>query len=297
MILMGTGTSHGVPVIGCSCNVCRSSDEKDMRLRASAYIFEPFHAVIDVGPEFRIQALKYGVKKPDAVFLTHSHADHLHGIDDLRIFCHSVAPTSPLYDRNLEMKKTGIPVYSLKNTVDDIKMRFSYIFTPTREGGGKPKLDVFDIMERVKNEKLVFGAVDVNPVVIGHGSLDDMGLVFTETKDDGTQKSIAYLTDCNYISNDSLAFIREKAGVLEHLVIDGLRIRPHSTHFCFEQALEVADCLDARNVSLTHLTHDLSFRQVSEFTEAVLGKYPNLKKNKSLGGHFGPGFDGQVIEI
>ena len=91
MVLLGTGTSHGVPVIGCNCKVCRSEDPRDNRLRCSAYLQEPASILIDVGPEFRIQALRYKINRVDALLLTHAHADHLHGIDDLRIFSHSKA--------------------------------------------------------------------------------------------------------------------------------------------------------------------------------------------------------------
>ena len=136
MTLLGTGTSHGVPVIGCSCNTCTSKDPHDSRYRTSAFI-EPENLLIDTGPEFRLQALRKGIKKISAVFLTHSHSDHLNGLDDLRTFSHTDVPLSK---SSSETEGDGLPVYADSRTVGDIKRRFDYVFRPPKEGGGKPKL-------------------------------------------------------------------------------------------------------------------------------------------------------------
>ena len=141
MILTGTGTSHGIPVIGCSCNVCRSSDSRDNRLRCSAFLESPANILVDVGPEFRIQALKYKINKVDAVFITHSHADHLHGIDDLRVFSHTKA-LDPAHPDNKETEGEGLRIYTTTHAEHDIRHRFDYIFTPMKEGGGKPKIQI-----------------------------------------------------------------------------------------------------------------------------------------------------------
>lgn len=297
MILTGTGTSHGVPVIGCNCAVCTSKDPKDNRLRCSAWIFDPVSILIDVGPEFRIQALKYKITKPEAVFITHSHADHLHGIDDLRIFSHSTAPTSPVYNKEHELQIKGLPVYTNDNCAKDIAKRFDYIFTPTKEGGGKPKIEIRSTKEYAREFPLTFGNVQITPIPLMHGSLEDMGLLFTETCKNGSKKSIAYLTDCSFISDKSIELIKEKCGVLEHLVIDGLKPLPHSTHFSYEQALEAADRLDAKNTWLTHMTHNLSHKQLCEYINAVVPKFTTLKRNIEAGGSANPAYDGLILEI
>ncbi|MCR5080331.1 MAG: MBL fold metallo-hydrolase [Treponema sp.] len=297
MILTGTGTSHGIPVIGCNCAVCTSKDPKDNRLRCSAWIFDPVSILIDVGPEFRIQALKYKITKPQAVFITHSHADHLHGIDDLRIFSHSTPPTSPVYNKEHEAHIKGLRVYANDRCAKDIAKRFDYIFTPTKEGGGKPKIEIISTKEHEAEFPLSLKNIQVTPVPLMHGSLEDMGLLFTETKKDGTKKSIAYLTDCSFISDKSINLIKERCGVLEHLVIDGLKPTPHSTHFSYEQALEAADRLNAKNTYLTHMAHNLSHKQLSEYIDAVIPKFKNLKRNIEEGGSASPAYDGLILEI
>lgn len=148
--LTGTGTSHGIPVIGCECPVCRSSDPHDTRLRCSAYIQAGNTAlVIDTGPEFRMQALKYNIKHLDAVLITHSHADHLNGLDDLRIFSHTASPGKDNRTEHI------LPVYANGATLRDIQTRFSYVFAQTQQGGGKPLLNLFNADEYTKENPVV----------------------------------------------------------------------------------------------------------------------------------------------
>lgn len=236
MILMGTGTSHGVPVIGCDCAVCHSEDAKDNRLRCSAYITEPSRIVIDTSPEFRIQAIKFGIKKLDAVLVTHSHADHLHGLDDLRSFSHTQSSdASPDNPRAMETAGSGMSLYTNQQTYSDIKNRFDYIFKTVQIGGGKPKLNIEDCSGFVPGNPLRIGEIEVLPVPLKHGELDDAGwLLSQQSARDGKKHSIAYLTDCSYISPESLELVKNNAGELDHLVIDALRLKPHSTHFSFE---------------------------------------------------------------
>src|SRR5574344_2784764 len=191
MILMGTGTSHGIPVIGCGCKVCTSRDKKDKRFRCSAYItsgdsVSRTDIVIDTGPEFRMQALKYKIRRLDAVLLTHSHADHLHGLDDLRIFS-SVRPPkcSMTIACESHFKETKpLPIYANSNTIEDVHSRFSYIFTPPKEGGGKPKLDMEDCEKLTAENPLKIGTVQILPVPIMHGTLKDSGWLFTNVESD-----------------------------------------------------------------------------------------------------------------
>ena len=286
MILMGTGTSHGVPVIGCSCPVCMSSDARNVRTRCSAFICEPANIVIDTGPEFRIQALKYGIKSLDAVLITHSHADHLNGLDDIRVFSHteSVDPFPTKNTRATEGK--GKPVFANANTIIDIKKRFDYIFTPVKEGGGKPKLDLIDCDMYGAANPICIKGVEIIPVSLLHGTLKDSGWLLTETSTDGSRHSIAYLTDCSSVPEESVSLVKENAGILEHLVIDGLRVKPHSTHFSFEQAIAAAKKLNPVQTWLTHLTHDMSHEDVARYVKEIAGDAINVA----------PAYDGLVLE-
>ena len=291
MILTGTGTSHGIPVIGCGCNVCRSSDPRDNRLRCSAFLESPVNILVDVGPEFRIQALKYKINKLDAVFITHSHADHLHGIDDLRVFSHTKA-LDPAHPDNKETEGGGLKIYTTTHAEHDIRHRFDYIFTPMKEGGGKPKIQIMSAENISEKNPLFINGIEILPVMLKHGHLDDLGLLFSEEGKDGKKHSIAYLTDCSFVPENSIELVKNNSGILEHLVIDGLRLEPHSTHFSFEQALEVAQKMNPRNVYLTHITHNMSHVQIEDYVKSILWKFPLLKKNAENGFYIGPAYDG-----
>lgn len=291
LLFLGTGTSHGVPVIGCDCKVCKSSDPRDKRFRCSAYVTvggstnaendkndDEKHILIDIGPDFRSQALEHNVRKVDVLLLTHSHADHLHGIDDLRIFSCDMfkKPDNP---RNMEKYKAPpIPIYTNRATVRDIEKRFDYFFHHCKEGGGHAKVELTEASKAFET-----CGITVTPIPMMHGSLETTGWLLTEavretagTESAVAKKSIAYLTDCSFISDDSIQKIRENCGLLEHLVIDGLRVEEHSTHFNFLQALEAADKIGAKHVWLTHLTHAHSHKEIIDYIEENLYKFPNL---------------------
>ena len=301
MILTGTGTSHGVPVIGCDCAVCTSPNPKNKRFRASAFVTGTApgsNVVIDTGPEFRLIALKHKINHVDAVLITHSHADHLNGLDDLRIYSHtkSVDPSHP-ETAKFETEGKGLPIYANANTIVDIKNRFDYIFMPVKEGGGKPKLDLTDVAAFSADNPILAGSLTIIPVPLLHGSLNDSGYLLSETGSDGKVHSIAYLTDTNFVPRQSIELIKEHAGILEHLVIDGLRPEPHSTHFGFEGALEVAEVLKPRNTWLTHITHNMSHAAIELFVTALVKeKFPALNAIVSAGGSVGPAYDGLVLE-
>lgn len=293
MTLMGTGTSHGIPVIGCTCKVCRSNDPHDNRMRCSAFI-EPYNFVVDTGPEFRIQALRLGIKKVNAVFMTHSHADHLNGLDDVRIFSHTNAVDgSSLYTP--ETKGEGLPVYANKGTIRDIKKRFDYIFTPVKEGGGKPKIHLVDVNDFNQKKTLVLDGLTVTPVPLVHGTLEVTGWLFTEEKN-GIKKSIAYLTDLNHIEESSVKLIKENAGKLVHLVIDGLRKEKHSTHFCFKESLETAQKLLPEHTWITHITHNMSHSEIQNYINKELLCFKKLEDIVKNGGSASPAYDGLVLE-
>ena len=291
LTLMGTGTSHGVPVIGCGCKVCTSADPRDNRLRCGAYLTHGTTAVaVDVGPEFRLQALQFGITRLDAVLLTHSHADHLHGLDDLRVFSH----TKPCrYDARAypETAGSGLPIYANEQTLDDIRFRFAYLFAVHKEGGGVAKLDFRDC----GTEPFTLGDVRVLPVPLRHGHTDTTGWLFS-CRERGRARHIAYLTDCSEIPAASFTLIARNARVLDHVVIDGLRERPHSTHFSFAQALAAADKIGARHTWLTHVNHDMLHTEIQAYIDGMVPRFPRLRAIVRSGGSVAPAYDGLELD-
>jgi len=264
--LTGTGTSHGIPVIGCNCPVCRSNDPHDMRYRCSAYVKADDTAlVIDTGPEFRIQAIKYNITHLDAVLITHSHADHLNGLDDLRIFSHTASA-----DKNNRSEKI-LPLYANNTTLRDIQTRFDYIFAQTQQGGGKPLLNLVEA-ENFTNEKpVIVQNLQCFPVPMKHGILPTTGWNIRE-KDAPPEKSFSYMTDCSEVPEESIKLIQGT----EHLVIDGLRETPHATHFSFGQALECAAKIRPKHVWLTHICHNNSHEQINAWLAEHKKQFPAL---------------------
>lgn len=322
MILLGTGTSHGIPCIACHCHVCTSEDLRDKRFRCSAHVVNKnkdgseTHLQIDVGPEFRLQCLKYKIEQIDAVLLTHSHADHLHGLDDIRVFSHTMgsdkiteylknnpenAGVDPkLLSRSLSGKPLN--VYTNKQTIKDVEERFSYIFKQnTQIGGGKPNLQLVDCEEITKNAKnppKEFGDLTVTPIPLIHGALDDTGWLFSYTnEDDGKVHSIAYLTDTSFVPPSSIELLKEKGGIIEHCVIDGLRVKPHSTHFGFRQAMEVAEQIKPKHTWFIHICHLMTHVEIQNYTNEQLADFPNLAEIVKNGGSVGPAYDGLELEI
>lgn len=285
---LGTGTSHGVPVIACNCKVCRSKNKKNKRNRCSSFFVtdDNIQILIDVSPEFRIQALQNNITKVDYVLLTHSHADHLHGVDDLRNFSSETAfPNEP----NIAKKflQPPIKIYSNKTTLEDFKYRFAYLFFAPKEGGGTAKIQLEEV-----SKPFYIGKTLITPIPMKHGHLDTYGYLITKTH--GIQKrSIAYLTDCNYIPEESISLIKENCGTLEHLVIDALRIKKHSTHFNYLEAMQEANRIGiAKNVWFTHMTHQVSHKDTIKYINKNKKNYPALKKTKIL-----PAYDGLNFTI
>jgi phosphoribosyl 1,2-cyclic phosphate phosphodiesterase len=229
--------------------------------------------VIDTGPEFRLQAVRAGIRRLDAVFLTHTHADHLHGLDDVR----------PL------TREKPLPVYGNRAAIDEVKERFSYAFRETQWGGGKPRLILVEAKDPVSLGSLCF-----TPVPVKHGGLDILGWRIDEEgggnrpisepvagetpQSAGTKRtpggaSAVYLTDISEIPPAA----RHIIGQPETLIIDGLRTRPHETHLTFEQALTSAAELGARRVFLTHICHDYTHRQINAYCR-------RFKKTRGLSG-------------
>jgi phosphoribosyl 1,2-cyclic phosphate phosphodiesterase len=228
IIFLGTGTSHGVPMIGCACDVCRSDDPHDKRLRPSIYLEldDGTRLLVDTTPDLRAQALTHDIRRVDAILFTHAHADHVMGLDEVRRF--NVITKQPM------------PVFGDARTLASLRRTFSYIFESTApKGGGVPHLRLWTIAGRFS-----VGRQEIVPVPIRHGSWQILGFRF------GT---FAYLTDCNGIPDPSLALLEG----LDVLVLDALRRRPHPTHFNIEQAVAMAGRIGARQTYFTHIAHEL----------------------------------------
>lgn len=299
LTFLGTGTSHGVPVIGCDCKVCKSTDERNKRFRSSAYIeisgkrsdnTSKKYLLIDIGPDFRSQALRQNIRQIDAVLLTHSHADHLHGIDDLRNFS-CIMSNKPDNPQNEKYIKPPIPIYTNHTAAEHLKYSFGYLFSEHADGGGHAKISLKEV-----SESFDFEGLKITPIPMMHGHLETTGWLLTEKTVEGP-RSIAYLTDCNYISDDAIKLIRkncnlENGGKLEHLVIDGLRIKEHSTHFNFLQALEVSAKIGGEHIWFTHLTHNSSHTEVAEYISEHRAEFPGLAAAQTIL----PAYDGLILE-
>lgn len=294
LIFLGTGTSHGVPVIKCNCKVCKSSDRKNKRFRSSVYIIDNSTnsssvdskkstcILIDIGPDFRMQALNNNISQIDAVLLTHAHADHLFGLDDLRIFSCMMSCT-PENPQNEKYNNPPIPIYTNQKSADILKQTFAYLFMPVKEGGGHAKIEVVP----VKNDFNISN-LKITPIPMMHGHMETTGWIIN---------NVAYLTDCNFISDESFKLIKETCPMLEYLIIDGLRIKPHSTHFNFDQALEAANKISTKNVLLTHLTHNSSHEEVNEYIKEHLHLYENLNNIVKNGGIVEAAYDQLELDV
>lgn len=239
LTILGSGTSTGIPVIGCDCPVCRSESPYNRRTRCSALLsWQDKQILFDTSTDFRYQALREGLKKVDAVLFTHAHADHVHGIDDLRVFT--------------TRGKDAIPIHGSTATLDVIRQVFSYIFADDPEPGFVPKLETVEVHTPFE----LFG-LKIEPIPLEHGSFPCQGYRIGP---------LAYLTDCNGIPPQA----REQLDDLELLVLDGLRLKPHATHFNIAQAVMAAQEIGAKRTLLTHLSHEVDHeRHGSELPEGI----------------------------
>lgn len=228
--ILGSGTSSGVPVIGCDCLVCRSSEPKNRRTRCSAVLaWGGYRVLIDTATDLRQQALTTQLRRVDAVLYTHHHADHVHGIDDLRCFN--------------ALSGKDIPVYGAPWLIERLQTSFPYVFSDRHSSQGfRPKLHPQVITAQSFE---LFGR-RVQPIFMLHGREPVVGYRIG---------SMAYLTDCSEIPDAA----QEQLDGLDLLVIDGLRFRPHPTHFTIDQAVAMATRLQAKRVILTHLSHDVDY--------------------------------------
>ncbi len=231
---LGTGTSMGIPMIGCNCATCRSTDERDKRLRASVWIeADEKNIIIDTGIDFRQQALKMNIPGIDAVLFTHHHADHVFGMDELR----------PV---NFLQKKT-VQIYATETTINHLKRIYPYVFDGRTCPSDIPKID-YHIFGA---ETFSIGSLPVQPVPLLHGHLPVMGFRIG---------SFAYCTDVSRIPDESYGLLQD----LEVLVLGALRDRPHPTHFTLEEAVKEARKIKAARTYLIHMSHELSHRNMLE---------------------------------
>lgn len=228
LTFLGTGTSTGVPSIACDCETCLSVDPRDKRLRVSILIeHENKRILVDTSIDFRQQALRANIRHLDAVLITHCHVDHVFGLDDIR----------PL---NFRYGATG--VYANDVAWKDLRRIFQYIFNPTHIGGGLPQLIPHTVQP---NAPFSIGpGLEITPVEVIHGKLSVIAYRFND---------FAYATDLKVIPSESMDKLRD----LEVLVLDCVRIKPHSTHLCLDEALAVIEDLKPKRAFLTHLNHDI----------------------------------------
>ena len=244
---LGTGTSNGVPMIGCNCKVCSSDNPKNKRYRSSIAVSNNYGTVIiDTPPEFRLQCIRENINSLDAVLLTHDHADHIAGLDDLRGF-------SLISHRH-------IPVYGNEQTVKTILKNYDYMFK-------KPinKSAIAKISPHILYDKVNLINTDFIPITINHGKLNIYAYKFN---------NCLYCTDCSYIPHKN----RELFYNLDVLIIDALKFSPHPTHFTLRQALAVINKVKPKKAYLTHCTHSFDYDEVSKLLpKNVYLSYDGLK--------------------
>lgn len=247
ILFLGTGTSTGVPVLTCECEVCCSASPFDSRLRTSAFIeYKGLKLIIDCGPDFRQQLLREKISDFDALLLTHGHRDHIAGLDDLRAF-------------NYIRGKT-IDVYADTTTQQQISVEFPYIFNPG-DYGGPPKLNLSD----VGNDAFYINEIPIIPLPVLHGNAQIIGFRFG---------AMAYITDASQIPPATMALLE---GV-DTLVLNALRKRPHATHFSLEEAMEMARIIGAQHTYFTHISHFIGLHETvqSELPESMMLAYDGL---------------------
>lgn len=227
---LGTGTSQGVPVIACPCEICHSSDPRDTRLRCSVLIETPeLTLVIDSGPDFRYQMLRAGVKKLDAILFTHGHKDHTAGLDDVRAY-------------NYFMNKP-LDVYASLETQEVLGREFQYIFK-NADYPGVPQIT----LHTLENKAFEINGLKIQPIRVLHYRMEVFGFRIGD---------FTYITDANFIAPEE----RDKARGSELLVLNALRLEPHISHFTLSEAIEVAGDIRAKNTFFTHISHQLGLHE------------------------------------
>jgi phosphoribosyl 1,2-cyclic phosphate phosphodiesterase len=238
--ILGSGTSQGVPMIGCTCAVCQSTDPRDNRTRSSIFVQTPsVRLLVDTPPELRVQALREKLDHVDAVLFTHAHADHIMGFDDLRRFC--------------DLLGGPMPIYGSAQALAGIERIFYYAFNPKTAVAGYVHVTPHPI-----SGPFELGELTITPLPVPHGAITAEGYLFSR----GPRRLLAYLSDCQAVP----AAIVELVRGVEVLIIDGLRERPHPTHLNVSGALEAIRAVAPKQAYLAHQTHDATHAQ----REAIL---------------------------
>jgi len=234
VVVLGSGTSHGVPMIGCRCAVCMSDDPRDKRARAGIFVrMGGVRMLVDATPELRMQCLTHGIDAADALLLTHHHADHVAGLDDVRRFNH--------------LMKKPMSCYGTTRTLDAIRRMFAYAFEPAADSPhSRPELD----LRSIEHDPFRVGDATVVPIPLLHGPMPVLGFRFGR---------FAYCTDCSMIPESSF----ERLAGLEVLILDALRPDPHPTHLSLDQAVEIAQRIGASRTYFTHMAHQLGHAQTN----------------------------------
>jgi phosphoribosyl 1,2-cyclic phosphate phosphodiesterase len=245
---LGTGTSQGIPVIACDCEVCKSLDFRDKRLRVSVHLeVEGKSFVIDSGPDFRQQVLRERIKTLDALLFTHEHKDHTAGMDDVRSY-------------NFKQKR-DMPIYARSQVIEQLKREFSYIFSGIQYPG-IPRVQIHEI----ENKPFLLEGVPVTPIEVMHYQLPVFGYRIGD---------FSYVTDANYINEQEMS----KLAGSQVIVLNALQTEPHISHFTLSEAIEVLESLRPEKAYLTHISHKLGLHKEVEkkLPEFIKLAYDGLK--------------------
>lgn len=255
---MGTGTSVGVPMIGCDCEVCRSPDPHNHRRRSCLLVsVGAMRVVVDTPQDFREQALRYNLRRLDAVLISHCHADHVFGFDDVRRF-------------NTIQGNIVIPAYAVPPTIADMKRIFDYISPAPTDGLYRPMIDFREITGPFDIQSIDGGkdSIHVVPLPVRHGS-DAM----TGFRLEAEGHSVGYISDCKEIPPETMELLHG----LDLMVLDALRYRPHATHLTVDESLALLRRIGARRSLMTHICHDIDHATLAaSLPESVAPAYDGL---------------------
>lgn len=235
LTFLGTSTSVGIPVIGCSCDVCVSEDPKNVRMRASVHIETSSHSMlVDSGPDLRQQALRHRLSKVDAVLYTHPHLDHIAGFDELRAFCWR--------------REDPLPLYSTPSCLAELERMYHWAFSEENTYKGYIRPVAMPI-----TESFMLGATKITPIFVEHGSVETIGYRF-----DDNELSIAYIPDAKSLKHGAADLLEN----LDHLIIDCLRENPHPTHLSLVESLAIISEVKPKNAWFTHIAHEMDVAKV-----------------------------------
>ncbi len=253
---LGTGTSTGIPIPSCPCPVCHSDDPRDTRWRSSALIrHNGQNIIIDSGPEFRLQCLRANVESLDGVLITHSHADHINGLDDIRAY------TLPLYGTTSErLHEQPMGLWGNAPSIEAIRKRFSYIWNPLQVGGGLPKLQL-----TIAPEEFELAGLSIRPIPIKHGIMEILGYRIGQ---------LAYMTDISQLPDSSEHLVED----VDVMVISFVTRHKHETHFCFDDAVRLHQRIRPKQTYITHVAHYFSHQDLlDQLPEGMTPAYDGLR--------------------